>query len=496
MSERRKLRLNKNLKGKKFKSKTPLSRKTEFKQMINENVDYDDKSSVLSVKNVVDTVSVTASAVKTTGQAANKAVSISIKGISGAREIATRVNRIRHTPLTSRNVREITGRAYRSGIKLAKNAAISGGKLAGKTALDVRDRVLSASIDKSKVTDTGMETINQGITYIRYADNARRAVINTEKGAVKGIKTSAKVVKNTAVRTKQTVKAIAKAGKKAASVVGKVVTSKAMPVILAAAAIILIVQLISNVISSFVMMIGGVFSWAGDDETDYKAQIEKYIDTVKEIVSDEQQKIDDVYYGFECDKTEYEPCIEITAFREERFTYREIPIDSDEEYTEIIALTAAKWYSETLLSDETPDDFKLKKSELEDMVRNFFELDYDYEEDYCPHYDECCIYGNIMTGGNAFDGIYADDVWYCDKYYHGCKEIRQWYERDETTGEWLWDNEITGIRSYCDRKHNYLKGEVKIFTLDEVKEKLNLTDEEKDMYEVYYETIDEWLAEE
>lgn len=43
--------------------------------------------------------------------------------------------------------------------------------------------------------------------------------------------------------------------------------------------------------------------------------MEKYIDTVKEIVEEKQAEIDGVYFGFECDRMEYEPQNEMTEFR-------------------------------------------------------------------------------------------------------------------------------------------------------------------------------------
>ncbi|MCM1524822.1 MAG: hypothetical protein NC120_10225 [Ruminococcus sp.] len=509
----------KRIKTGKFKPKAPLPKSLGYKRLVKENVDYDDKDSVLSVKSTVDAVQGAAAAVHGAKKAVGKAYSGAVKGVTGTRKLVSRVNRMSRTPITSKNVRQIAGRVGRASVTAAKNTVIKGGKTAGRTALGVRDRVLAASIDKSKVTDTGMETINQGITYVRYADNTRRAVINTKRAAVSGIKTSVETarkikslpkdtvntvrrtsaaVRNTAVKTKQTVKAVAEAGKKAASALGKVVTSKAMPVILAGAALIIVVLLLSNCISSVIMMIGGTFSWLdGGNKSDLsnKKQIEKYMEIVSEKVRDEQERIDDVYYGFNCDRVEYEPYREVTAFREERFTYRRIEVDTDEEYKQIIALTAAKWYSDTLLANGETADLKLKKDKLEEMVTNFFELNYEYEQDYCPH-RSCCTWANIMTSGTAETGIYANDAWYCDRYYHGCKEIREWYDKDVFTGEWLWDNKITGIRSFCDRKHNYLKGEVKIYSLNDVMSKLNLTDEEKDMYEIYYQAINEWLAEE
>lgn len=71
--------------------------------------------------------------------------------------------------------------------------------------------------------------------------------------------------------------------------------------------------------------------------------MEKYIDTVKEIVEEKQAEIDGVYFGFECDRMEYEPQNEMTEFRQERFTYRKIAVDSDDEYRKVIAIAAAKY---------------------------------------------------------------------------------------------------------------------------------------------------------
>ncbi len=535
MHKKRKLHLDK-IKTGKFKPKTPLPKNLikennlQLKKLIKENVDYDDEHSTLSVKNTVDTVHSTAMVMRGAAEITKKTsesipkVSENIgKAVSSTRRLVSRVNRTDFSSLTSADVRHIAGRVGKTGVTLAGKAAVKGSKVVGniakKSAVDLRERVLSSSIDKSKVTDTGMETINQGITYVRYAENTRRTIVNVKRTSVKGIKTSVNAVKkirslprdtvqsirrtgntvrNTAVRTKQTVKAIANASKKVAALAKNAVMSKAFPVLLAIAALLVIIMTIPNIATLFTVLVGSLFSWADDDEShgEYKKQIEEYIQTVKEIVSDEQQKVDDFYYGFECDRKEYAPYDEITELREERFIYRKLAIDTDEEYKQVIAIAAAKWYTDTLNADTPPENLQLKKGQLEKVIQTSYNLKYSYEQDYCPHYDGCCEFGNIMTGGNAEDGIYGGDAWYCDKYYHGCKEIFEWYGKNPETNEWDWDNLISGDRTFCDRMHTYLKGEVENFSLDFVMTKMSFTDEEKDMYETYYAVINEWLAEE
>lgn len=64
-------------------------------------------------------------------------------------------------------------------IATAVNTTVSGAvKNAG-------DSLLRTKIDKSTIIDTGTETIKQGLTELRYADNARKAAVNTAHGISK-----------------------------------------------------------------------------------------------------------------------------------------------------------------------------------------------------------------------------------------------------------------------------------------------------------------------
>lgn len=52
-------------------------------------------------------------------------------------------------------------------------------------AKDTGQQMLRTKIDKSTITDTGTETIKQGLTELRYADNVRKAAVNTAHGISK-----------------------------------------------------------------------------------------------------------------------------------------------------------------------------------------------------------------------------------------------------------------------------------------------------------------------
>lgn len=73
-------------------------------------------------------------------------------------------------------------------------------------ASDAGNQLLKTKIDKSKITDTGTETVKQGITEIRHIDNARKAVLNTARTTAK----AAVAVKNMPQDTRVQVKKIKK----------------------------------------------------------------------------------------------------------------------------------------------------------------------------------------------------------------------------------------------------------------------------------------------
>ena len=116
-------------------------------------------------------------------------------------------------------------------------------------ASDAGNQLLKTKIDKSKITDTGTETVKQGITEIRHIDNARKAVLNTARTTAK----AAVAVKNMPRDTRVQVKKINKNAKrtkdvavKVFTVVRKALTSKVGIIILLALAVILMLVLLIN----------------------------------------------------------------------------------------------------------------------------------------------------------------------------------------------------------------------------------------------------------
>ncbi len=71
---------------------------------------------------------------------------------------------------------------------------------------DAGNQLLKTKIDKSKITDTGTETIKQGITEIRYIDNARKAVLNTARTASKAAVAVKNMPRNTRAEMKRSKK--------------------------------------------------------------------------------------------------------------------------------------------------------------------------------------------------------------------------------------------------------------------------------------------------
>lgn len=381
-----------------------------------------------------------------------------------------------------------------SGIK-------AGGKLVGKgvtkaaiaSAAGVKDSVLRMQIDNSKVTDTGIESLKQGISYIRYASNTKKAVSNTIKTSahtIKNIRNAPQNIRKTVNNVKRSANIVKNTAKATGKIVAKLATSKVFWILLIAVVGILIFQMLAtSFISSASGVIGGIFGWL-DDDKDEKDLLNDYINIVSEYTHDQQDKIDDIYYDFEPDKQEYEPYSPIWEFRDSRFKYDQIRINE----REVIALVAAKWYTDELSSDDPPDDLKLKKQELKKMVDNFFDFEYHYEYDYCPH-SGCCHFDQIMVGGDIDSGsVYISDAWYCDLYYHGCKRIFKWITKD-ADGNWDFENPVDGDRNFCDNpNHQYLAGKVEYYSADTVMNNLGFSADEREWYQTYLDTINEILS--
>ena len=263
---------------------------------------------------------------------------------------------------------------------VAKNATTGAVKEAGHSLLRTR-------VDKTTTTDTGTEAIKQGLTDIRYADNARKAVGNTVKSGIKtarSVKEAPKAVGRDVQRireklirrhrAKQIVKAkkTGKAAKKTVGAVRKVVTSKGfIAVAIAAAFILLIVVLLTSVLSMILSAICSLFSWLipGDGKPPYEYLL-MYQTKVQEIQTQLQEEIDEEY--------EYTPeyrwdDTEITGLNQ----YKNMTLDVD--INGVIAATAAKRFAY--------GDDMLRDDDLKETLEEFYTFDHHIDTGYCPDLD-------------------------------------------------------------------------------------------------------------
>ena len=318
---------------------------------------------------------------------------------------------------------------------------------------DAGNTLLKTKIDKSKITDTGTETIKQGITEIRYIDNARKAVLNTARTASKAAVAVKNMPRNTRAEMKRTKKNAERAkeiAKKTAVIIKKIFTSKVGLIILLALAVILILTLLINGLVTLVSSaITSLFGWliSEDESKDTDKILDDYSTSINEYVEEKQSEIDDIVEGFVCDKRQYPPYDEITELNQ--YGNKDIA-DIDE--NAVISILAVLRYRELQEDgdEEKEIKFEFTNDEIQGVIDDFYDFEYRYEYGNC-HYPYCKCKTEIVV------------------YNEGTP-----YEYAVETTEY-----------YCDVEHQWLYGEVKNYSADEVMEGYEFTDEEKDLYETY-----------
>lgn len=329
-------------------------------------------------------------------------------------------------------------------IATAVNTTVSGAvKSAG-------DSLLRTKIDKSTITDTGTETIKQGLTELRYADNMRKAAVNTAHGISKLKYTPKKKCVNKRLIRKNS----KKAARKAAANMRKMIFSKAGLIVLGvAAALLVLILLVNAVITIICSAISSLFSWlfppsnnSGNSKTETE-MLYDYRTAVVEYIDDKQQEINDIVDGFVCDKRSYSPYSEITSLNQ--FGNKKI---TTEDYNEILAILAVKKYRQM---DSDSDNMKAMElnftaEEIAETVERFYVFEYSYSYGHCA--------GNDCKKKTR-------------KVVHNRGTKNQWTETITTY--------------YCDKNHQWLYGSVTNKTLDEVLESYDFTDKEKDLYAMY-----------
>ena len=353
----------------------------------------------------------------------------------------------------------------KNGVKLgsrkdiAKIATSVRGSIAN-VAKDTGQQLLKTQIDKSKITDTGTETIKQGLTELRYVDNARKAVLNTARTTVKAgyaVKNMPKDTKAQVKRIKKNAERTAKVAKKTAEIIKKIFTSKTGLIILGViAALLLIIIILTGLVSVIVALVSSLFSWLSSPETEKKDEIEVLNDykvAIVEYVEERQEEVDEIVDGFVCDRISYPPYSEISELNQ--YGNDKIIVDK---HNEIIAILAVLRYRE-LDGETTEIEFNFTDEEIQAVVDKFFTFDYYYTYAHC-------------SGGNCK------------------KKVTTTVYNQGTPNEYV----VVTTTYYCDVDHQWLNGEVTNHTLEEVLASYNFSDEEKNLYNVYLEQINKMLG--
>ena len=329
-------------------------------------------------------------------------------------------------------------------IATAVNTSVSGAvKGAGNSLLRTKN-------DKSTITDTGTETIKQELTELRYADNVRKAVVNTAHGISKLKYTPKKKRVNKRLIRKNS----KKAARKAAANMRKMIFSKAGLIVLGvAAALLVLILLVNAVITIICSAINSLFSWlfpssnsSGNSKTETE-MLYDYRTAVVEYIGDKQQNINNIVDGFVCDHRSYSPYSEIASLNQ--FGNKKI---TTEDYNEILAILAVKKYRQMDGDSDNMEAMELNftAEEIAETVERFYTFEYSYSYGHCA--------GNDCKKKTR-------------KVVHNRGTKNQWTETITTY--------------YCDKDHQWLHGKVTNKTLDEVLASYDFSNREQELYEMY-----------
>ena len=452
--------------------------------------------------------------------------------VGGTRNTVGRIQTSVRNGVRVGSVKDV-GKTFGS-IGTAAKGAVSGAVREGSKTL------LQTKIDKSTTTDTGLEAVKQGLTDVRYIENAGRGIYNAAQGGIKtarNIKETPKAVKQDVQKirkireniirknqAKRAAKSGAKAGgkaagevvKKSASVIGKLVTSKGFIVVaLGALLILLCVNLLSGFLSMIITAISSMFSWMDpkDPNVDKTIFLQGYHEQVQAIEAAKQTEL----YGVFTYTPEYRyDGSEITSLNQ----YGNTSISVDE--NGVIAAAALIEYKNgnDKISDET----------ITDVIGKFYEYWQDTETGYCPGCD--CMKeenaelkaanGDFYVSNTAFvtsSGQYAvtfrgtcyehtssvwtdltiattDDGTITGTAYAGVSgsdwEVTYNIDSDGFNKIDWEDITIKATTVYCDNPdHTIYKGEVTNYDVETALGKFGFTDDEKNLFWTYYYALEQ-----
>lgn len=416
--------------------KKAILRNMQIKQMRLKNKRYtvakSDDDNLLSES--AELVCSSADTVIRAGEAVKNTVAVTTNGINSVRSMVKNGVKV--------GTKKDVGKIFTAVGRGVKNVASDAG-----------NQLLKTKIDKSKITDTGTETVKQGITEIRHIDNARKAVLNTTRTTAKAAVAVKNMPRDTRVQVKK-IKKNAKRTKDAAvkvfTVLRKALTSKVGIIILLALAVILmLVLLINGLVTLVSASITSLFSWliSEDESKNTDKILDDYSASIVEYIEEKQSEIDDIVEGFVCDKRQYPPYDEITELNQ----YGNKDIADIDENT-AIAILAVIRYRELGEGGELKLEFT--DDEIAEVIEKFYDFEYHYEYGHC-HYPYCKRRVEVT--------VYNEGTPY--------------------------EYTVESTEYYCDVQHQWLYGEVTNHSIDEVFAEYGFTDEEKDLYEAYLEQI-------
>lgn len=421
----------------------------------------------------------------------------------------------------------------KNGVKISSakdvgRIATSVGGSLKNIAKDTGHQLLKTKIDKSKITDTGTEAIKQGLTDLRYADNARKAVLNTARTTVKAgyaVKNMPKDTKAQVQRIKKNAQRAKKASQKTAVVIKKILTSKVgLIIILAVILLLLIIILLNGLITVICATVSGLFSWMFPDgdtsDTTVQNNISTYISQIQQCETDVQAEIDAIVNGlapeYRYDGTQIDGL--------NKFGNSDLQLV---DYNAVLAVLATRKFQKVL--DNGTADFTFTEEEIRNAVEVFYSFSYYYEYDYCPAWDcsidENCLLslsdGSFYVTSNVYNteyGVY-EITFEGPTYEHASSMTNDleiyMIDGGTITGSWIcsvysgtwsttynftpelysqidWNNVyLTVTTIYCNNpNHCYLYGQVVNYGLETVMRKANFNDEQREIYEIYLTQIE------
>lgn len=434
---------------------------------------------------------------------------------------------------TSNGIGSIKTMVKNGGVKLGSRKDISRiatsvkGSVAN-IAKDTGQQLLKTKIDKSKITDTGSEAIKQGLTDLRYVDNARKAVVNTARTTAKAgyaVKNLPKNARAKAQEAKNNVKRVKEAAKKTAATVKKVLTSKVFWILmLVALLVLLVVLLINGIITVICSAVSSLFAWMCPDgdtsDKTIKNNIGTYISQIQQCETDIQAEIDAVVNSlapeYRYDGTQIQGLNQFANSKLQLY-----------DYNAVLAVLATQKYQKVL--EGGTDDFYFTVEEIREAVEMFYSFTYYYGYDYCPNWD-CSLDENCLLSlsANSFEisGISYNsyynyyEVTMHEPTYEHASSMYTYLEiymleggtisgsgyADVSGGMWSitytistdayvqidWDEfYLTVSTVYCNNSnHCYMYGGVYNYDIETVMQKAGFDDEEREIFEIYLAQIE------